>query len=281
MLHHIALQALLATSVAGATLRRRNVWQPEVGAKWQIDISNDQLTASSLQPSDAAIWDVDLFNTPASTIASMKAAGKKVICYFSAGTSENWRPDYSSFAAADMGAALPDWPGENWLNLRSDAVWQIQLKRIQMAAQNGCDAIDPDNMDGYSNQNGGGFSPALSQDDSVIFMQKMASEAAKSGMAIGLKNAQDILPSVKDIVQFAVNEQCVADSECGTYDSFMASGKPVFHIEYGDASSLSSFCLQGSSDSAQFSTIVKHLALDFWALYCDGTSVGNASSGGD
>lgn len=281
MLSRIALQALLATTVAGASLQRRDVWQPEVGAKWQIDISNDQLSASGLLPSDAQIWDVDVFNTPASLIASYKAAGKKVICYFSAGTSENWRPDFSSFTAQDQGADLPDWPGEKWLDLRSDNVWNVQQKRIQMAAEAGCDGIDPDNMDGYSNQNGGGFSPPLSQEDSVTFMQKMAGEAAKYGMAIGLKNALDIIPAVTDIVQFAVNEQCVANSECNTYDGFLNAGKPVFHIEYGDASSLSSFCLQSSSNAGQFSTIVKHLALDFWALYCDGTSVGDSSSGGD
>ena len=90
-------------------------------------------------------------------------------------------------------------------------------------------------------------------------MQKMASEAAKYGMAIGLKNALDIIPSVMDIVQFAVNEQCVANNECNTYDAFLGAGKPVFHIEYGDSSSLSSFCLQGTSNANEFSTIVKHL----------------------
>jgi hypothetical protein len=129
--------------------------------------------------------------------------------------------------------------------------------------------------DGYSNQNGGGFS--LTQEDSIAFMRKMAGEAAKYGMAIGLKNALDIIPGVTDIVQFAVNEQCAPNSECGTYDSFIGSGKPVFHIEYGDSSSLSSFCANG----AQFSTVVKHMALDYWALYCDGSSVGNSASGGD
>jgi hypothetical protein len=144
MLSRIAIQALLATSVAGASLRRRDIWQPQVGAKWQIDISNDQLTPQTLEPSDAQIWDVDLFTTTASAIASFKGAGKKVICYFSAGTSENWRPDFNSFTSADQGADLPEWPGEKWLDLRSENVWTVQQKRIQMAAQNGCDAIDPD-----------------------------------------------------------------------------------------------------------------------------------------
>jgi hypothetical protein len=144
MLHRLVIQALFATSVVGASLRRRNVWQPEVAAKWQIDISNDKLSAGNLEPTDANIWDVDLFNTGADLISSYKASGKKVICYFSAGTSENWRPDYSSFTSADQGADLPDWPGEKWLDLRSDNVWQVQQKRIQMAASNGCDAIDPD-----------------------------------------------------------------------------------------------------------------------------------------
>jgi len=280
MFSRFFVSTLLATTALSSPLKRRaNVFQ--IGSKWQIDISNDDVvSAGNLVPDDAAVWDIDLFNTPAETIAQIKAQGKQVICYFSAGTSENWRPDFGDFQEDDQGADLPDWPGERWLNLRSENVWNIQERRIQMAAEKGCDAIDPDNMDGYSNENGGGLSPPLTQEDSIAFLGKMADAASSLGMSTGLKNAMDILPSVQDSIAFAVNEECEPNSECSAYDSFLSSGKPVFHIEYGSASQAPEFCLEGSEDGASFSTVIKNLDLDLWAAYCDGSTTGG-SGGGD
>jgi len=60
-------------------------------------------------------------------------------------------------------------------------------------------------------------------------------------MAIGLKNAQEILPTVANDVQFAVSEVCATDNSCSAYSDFTngrgtrgaaATGKPVFHVEY-------------------------------------------------
>jgi hypothetical protein len=45
-------------------------------------------------------------------------------------------------------------PGENWLDIRSDNVSLIMKKRIDLAVQKGCDGVEPDNMDGYSNHSG-------------------------------------------------------------------------------------------------------------------------------
>jgi hypothetical protein len=149
MLKSALLSSLLATTALAspaAPLTKRDVWQPPVGEKWQIVISGDPNISGG---PNVPTWDIDLFNTPTSTISSLKSSGKKVICYFSAGTSENWREDYGSFQSSDMGAGLPDWPGENWLDLKSDNVWSIMKNRIAIAAQKGCDAIDPDNMGKY------------------------------------------------------------------------------------------------------------------------------------
>jgi hypothetical protein len=54
---------------------------------------------------------------------------RDVLCVLcSAGTYENWRPDQANFTAADKGAALPDWPGEWWLNTRSTNVRNIMAR---------------------------------------------------------------------------------------------------------------------------------------------------------
>lgn len=103
----------------------------------------------ALVPSTATVWDVDLFDTPASTISQLKAQGKTVLCYFSAGTYEPYRPDVGNLTAADLGASLPDWPDERWLNVKSPTVISLMQSRIQLAASKGCSAVDPDNMGKY------------------------------------------------------------------------------------------------------------------------------------
>ncbi|KAF2665475.1 family 114 glycoside hydrolase, partial [Microthyrium microscopicum] len=146
------------------------------------------------------------------------------ICYFSAGTAEDWRPDYASFTSDTKGKCLPDWSGESWVDYTKSAVWDIMAARIKLASEKGCDGIDPDDMDGYANDNGVG----LSEKGATTYLKKLAAEAAKYGMGTGLKNALEILPSVKNQVQFAVNEECVQNSgDCASYKSF---GKPVYHI---------------------------------------------------
>ena len=45
------------------------------------------------------MYDVDLFDTPVSVVASLHARGRKVICYMSAGSWEDFRPDATRFPA--------------------------------------------------------------------------------------------------------------------------------------------------------------------------------------
>ena len=75
--------------------------------------------------------------------------GKKVICYFSAGSYEDWRPDASEFKKEDLGRDLDGWPGEKWLDLDSENVRRVMKGRVELAKEKGCDGVDPDNVDGY------------------------------------------------------------------------------------------------------------------------------------
>ena len=56
--------------------------------------------------------DLDLFDTSASTIAAFQANGVEVVCYFSAGAREDWRPDAGAFPGSTRGNPLDGWPGE-------------------------------------------------------------------------------------------------------------------------------------------------------------------------
>ena len=120
------------------------------GQKFQIVLLGiPDMSKIPISPIDVPVWDIDLFDNPVTTIGTLKAAGKIVICYFSAGTAEDWRDDYGSFAAADLGKGLPEWPNERWLRTGSQSIRTLMAKRIKLAADKGCDAIDPDNTDGY------------------------------------------------------------------------------------------------------------------------------------
>jgi hypothetical protein len=202
------------------------IWQPAAGVKWQIQL----IDAVEDTTVDADIWDIDLFDNSAETITTLKGKGHKVICYFSAGTYEDWRSDVSKFSTADFGSNLDEWPGERWLNIKSTTVRSIMSARLDMAKEKGCDGVDPDNIDAYGNENGLGLTEA----DSIDYLTFLASESHSRGMAIGLKNGGDIIGSVIDKMQWSVNEQCAQYNECDVYAAFTEVNKPVFHIEYSD-----------------------------------------------
>ncbi|KAJ5485440.1 hypothetical protein N7539_005428 [Penicillium diatomitis] len=202
------------------------IWQPEAGIKWQIQLAN----AVEDIALGADVYDIDMFDNDAGKIADIHKTGAKVICYFSAGTYEDWRPDANKFSQSDFGSELPDWPGERWLNLRSTGIRSIMQTRLDLAKQKGCDGVDPDNIDAYGNENGLGLTEA----DSILYLNWLSSEAHSRGMSIGLKNGGDIISSVIEKMQWSVNEQCAQYDECDTYAVFTQVGKPVFHIEYVD-----------------------------------------------
>jgi hypothetical protein len=120
----------------------------------------------------------------------------------------------------------------------------------------------------------------LTQNDAVTYLRKIAAEAAKYGMSTGLKNAEEIISSVQDVVSFAVNEECVTvDGSCDAYASF---GKPVYHIEYPSTHDVSQsdrekYCLSGRGPSDVI-TVIKSLSLDGWVMYCDGTTTTSPTS---
>ena len=56
-------------------------YRPGVTTSWQWQLLGTVNTAYAVD-----LYDIDLFDTPASLIASLQASGKRVICYFSAGS---------------------------------------------------------------------------------------------------------------------------------------------------------------------------------------------------
>ncbi|KAF3901649.1 hypothetical protein ABW21_db0207487 [Orbilia brochopaga] len=236
-------------------------WQPTAGDTWQITLIRPPNDTNA----SVTAFDLDLFDNSPSFIGDLQQKGHRVICYFSAGSYEDWRPDAKRFNEQDYGEKMSDWAGEWWLDTNSQNVRDIIADRIALAQSKGCDAVDPDNINGY--QNPTGFN--LTEDDAISFLEFMTGEAHGRGMAIGLKNGGAVVPKVVQFMDFCVQESCIAYGECGPYRAFLEYNSPVFHIEYPDESGMTIADICSPSNGAQgFSTIIKHLSLDDWTRYC-------------
>lgn len=230
------------------------VWVPRPGTTWQW-----QLSGKVDQTVPAAVYDIDLFDNAASVVASLHAKGRKVICYMSAGSWEDWRPDAAAFPAAVLGRDN-GWPGERWLDIRRlDVLAPIMAARLDLCRSKGFDAVEPDNVDGYANASG--F--PLTSDDQLRFNRWFADAAHARGLSVGLKNDVDQVPALVGAFDFAVNEECAKYKECATLTPFIDAGKAVFHVEYG---SRTAFCPQ--TRALGFSSIVKRLSLGSYRVVC-------------
>jgi len=230
------------------------VWAPAPGTTWQW-----QLTGTVDQSLDVQMYDIDLFDNDASTIASLHAKGRAVICYFST-QYENWRPDAASWPASVLGANLDDWPGEKYADITSPIVRSIMQARLDLAVTKGCDGVEPDNVDEYTNTNGLGITAA----DQIDFNTFVASEAHKRGLSVGLKNDLDQVKTLQPNYDWALNEQCNQYSECSDLSAFVSAGKAVFGVEY--SGSVSKFCPTMVAD--KFSWLLKDLDLDASVTPC-------------
>jgi len=239
-----------------APLTIGNWYQPGVLTTWQWQLEGALNSSYSVD-----LYDIDLFDTQVATIEQLKADGHKVICYFSAGSYENWRDDAADFTAADYGRNLDGWEGERWLDIRSANVHSIMAIRLDLAVTKGCDGVEPDNMDGYSNTSG--FS--LTAEDQLAYNRYLANEAHERGLSIGLKNDLDQIPQLVEYFDFAVNEQCFEYDECAALSPFIDAGKAVFNAEYADkyindTTERDSLCVLAMN--AQMSSLILPLDLD-------------------
>ncbi len=174
------------------------------------------------------LYDIDLFDSPASLINSLQAAGKQVICYFSAGTYESFRVDATEFLSADKGKTVSGFADEKWLDIRSTNVQRIMRDRLDLAVQKGCNGVEPDNVDGYTNNPGFNFTA----NEQLAYNRLLATEAHNRGLAVGLKNDLDQVAALVDDFDFSINEQCNEFDECNMLALFTVAGKPVFNAEY-------------------------------------------------
>lgn len=239
-------------AIAGEPAR----WRPSPGVTWQVQFSGRLDTSV-----DARVFDLDLFDTPARTVASLHRRGRRVVCYIDAGSSERWRPDFRRLPRSLLGRPLDGWPGERWLDIRRLALLRpIMESRMDLCRRRGFDAIEFDNVDGYANDSG--F--PLRARHQLAYNRWLARAAHARGLSAALKNDLGQVEALEPAFDFAINEQCFQYRECGRLRPFTRAGKAVLNIEYRLPASR--FC--PAARRLGFSSQVKRLRLDAWRIPC-------------
>jgi len=213
------------------------------------------------------MYDVDLFEVSDAELSTLKTDGRIVICYFSAGSYEEWRADAADFPEAALGEPLDGWPGERWLDIRDPGVREVQAARLDLAAARGCDGVEPDNVDGYVNSSG--F--ALTGGDQIDYNLWLATQAHARGLSVGLKNDLDQIAALVLAFDWALNEECAAYEECELLTPFIEDGKAVFNVEYVDEIAEGPGLADAVCDGALglgFSTLIKEWDLGPWRIAC-------------
>lgn len=216
---------LLASVAMAAAVPALAQAPPKTTWYWQlqggVNTSHDSTVAK--------IYDIDLFDNSATMIALLKSQGHLVVCYYSAGTWENWRPDASKFPDAVLGGKVDKWAGERYLDVRDPTVRALMVERLAMAKSKNCDGVEPDNVDTYTARRSG-F--PLRATDQIAYNTWTADQAHSQGLLVALKNDTAQVKQLVSHYDFAIEEECLRYNECSQYSPFVQAGKAVLGAEY-------------------------------------------------
>ena len=175
-------------------------WHPTPGLTWQWQLDDEMDTSF-----EAEVYDVDLY-VDQSVIDTLHARRVKVICYISVGSWEDKRPDAAQFPEEVLGDDYEGWPGERWLDIRRiDLLGPLMLARLDLCKSKGFDGVEPDNIQIHDNRTG--F--PLTYQDQLAYARWLAGAAHERGLAIGLKNAPDMVADSLDFFDFANADKCL------------------------------------------------------------------------
>ncbi len=234
-------------------------WVPNQLTTWDW-----QLNLPVNESVDVEVIDIDLFDNDASVVKRLHDSGKKVICYISAGSTENWRPDKDDFPSSVIGNDYAGWPGEKWLDIRQiDKLAPIMQARMDLCKSKGFDALEPDNIQNHEENTG--F--PITAENQLTYNKWLANEAHKRGLSIGLKNDSDQAKELVSYFDWALTEECYEDNWCEEMKPFTDAGKAVFMTEYTErGTKTSDFC--SLAKSLKFNGLLKKLDLDEWGEPC-------------
>ena len=189
---------------------------PPVTTTWQSQLQGDVNTGY-----DVALYELDLVETPTSVVSALKASGRRVLCYFSAGSWEDFRPDVGKFPESVLGSVYSGFEDERWLDVRAPEVMTPVTARLDLSVQRGCDEGEADNVDGFENENATGF--PLTATDQLAYDR---------GLAVAMKDDVGQVADLLEYVDLHVSERCHEFDEYSLLEPFITQGKPVLNAEY-------------------------------------------------
>jgi hypothetical protein len=218
------LAGLLLACIAAAGVAAAGAWwAPPQQLTWYWQLQGKVNNARAV-----AAYDIDGFENGAAEVAQLHGEGKHVICYVDAGTAENFRPDYKSFPRSVLGRSN-GWPGERWIDIRRLSVVEpIMQRRFEMCRDKGFDAVEPDNIEAFSNRSGFPITAA----QQLTFNRWIAQEVHALGMAVLQKNDGEQSAQLQPYFDGALTEQCNQYQECAAFSPYLAAGQPVLNAEY-------------------------------------------------
>ncbi|GKT55473.1 glycoside hydrolase family 114 protein [Colletotrichum tofieldiae] len=298
----LALLALAPTCILSLTtpggLARRAVdwskWKPGVSFQIVLHHPIKAETVADIVPAEATVWDVDLQHAVDydNVIPTLKSTGKIVICYFNGGAVQDWDEDLDAFPVDVIGSPLnPPYTDERYLDVRDARVVDLMKRRLERAADIGCDGVDPDNIDAWAEDGNDPTGFSLTTSDYATYITSLAAHAhtlkttSSRPLLLGQKNAPTIAPQLSSVVDFAVLETCLGtrtsdevEPFCADFQSYVKAGKPVFQIEYPtsvrdgveiDQADYDYFCVDKNGNEG-FSEVLKHASeqVDGWGQFC-------------
>ncbi len=233
----------------------RGCYIPPPVTPWQW-----QLTVPVNQTVNVPLYDIDLFDNDASVVAALHAAGRKVVCYMTAGVWERYRPDSHRYPDSVKGHAT-GWPGERWLDIRRrDVLLPIIDARLDLCKAKGFDSVEFDYMDNFSNDTG--F--PLTFRDQMAFNTRIVNAAHLRGLSAALKNDVEQAREMLPYVDWTLNEECFRYRECDLLRPLVHAGKAVMQVEYDLPTT--QFCPQ--ANAMNFNSMKKRLSLDAYRVPC-------------
>jgi hypothetical protein len=162
-------------------------------------------------------------------VRELHSEDRKAICYLDVGSWESYRPDRNDFPKSVIGKRYQGFPDERWMDIRRiHKIAPPLKKRFDMCRRKGFDAVEPDNVNGFTNPTG--F--PLTASDQLRFNHWVARQVHSRGMSVALKNDPEQAKQLVGSFDFAVVEQCFQYHECGRFSPFVEAGKAVFEAEY-------------------------------------------------
>ncbi len=204
------------------------IWRPSAAAPihWQWQIGEPLQIPNHLVPG-VTVYDIDWEQNDASVVKALHDRGFIAIAYLEAGDWTSGRADAGQFPASVIGNQIDGW-SDKWLDIRSPVVRQIMAARLDAIKAKGFDAVEPDCIDGYTNDTG--F--PLTAQDQLDYNKWIADQCHQRGLSVGLKGDIEQAVTLEPYFDWCLNEECYQYDECGNLLAFVNVNKAVFQVEY-------------------------------------------------